>query len=139
MNIGNKTLISESIDVDTLEKNRMVFVGKLLEFEKNTNLYKFAFKVEKVIMRLEMKFSYDKCEIKQFYPDSVAEFSLINNDKGDYCLKLNNTHTLCFITETSLIKCDEKEIKLKYNLYDKNTNQIISMNEISIVGEMDIC
>ena len=135
----NRTLVRESLDLETYQKDRMVFVGKLTDYNQETKTYKFAFKFEKVIMRLEMTFKNDKCKIVQIYPDSVTEFTLKMNSKEDYCLILNNSYKLFFVTEASLIKYDEKEIKLKYNLYDKNTNQAISINEISIIGENDIC
>ena len=135
----NRTLVRESIDIETFEKDRMVFSGKLLDYDKENNVYKFAFKVEKVIMRIEMTFNGDSCKVVQSYPDSHTEFTLKVNSKEDYCLILNNSYKLFFLTEASLIKYDENQIKLKYNLYDKNTKQVISMNEISIIGESDIC
>lgn len=135
----NRTLVRESIDIETFEKERMVFNGKLIDYNEKNKTFKFAFKVEKSIMRIEMTFFKDSCKIIQNYPDSTTEFTLKVNNKEDYCLILNNSYKLFFLTEASLIKYDEKQIKLKYNLYDKNTKQVISMNEISIIGECDIC
>lgn len=137
MNMLNKTLIRESFDCDTYEKERMVYVGKLLSFENN--LYKFSFKVDESIMRLEMKFDHDKCFIKQFYPSSKCEFTLSLNKKEKYFLELNNSYKLFFITEASLIKHDDLQIKLKYNLFDENSKRVISFNEITIIGDDEVC
>lgn len=139
MNNLNRVLVSDFFDCSSYERTRTSFRGKLLSYDAKLNKYKFAFKVEDSLMRLELTFIDGKCEIFQSYPDSFSEFTLSMNKKEDYCLTLQNTHKLFFVTEATLIKYDELQINLKYNLYDKNTNEVISFNEISIIGESDVC
>lgn len=134
----NCILIRDSFDCSTNEKDRMSFVGKLLE-KKEYSKFVFAFKVEEQIMRMDIIFNENVCEIYQKYPDSSMEMILNLKSDGYYRLKLSNGYSLSFITKTSFIKYDEFNIELKYNLFDGNTNQIISVNEIKIMGDEKIC
>ncbi len=131
------TLIRETIYFDTNQKEKEEYAGKLIS--KEVNKFSYAFKVDNEIMRLEMEFKDGMCFIKQSYPSTFIEFCLNLNQKEKYCLNLSSNHKLFFITETSLIKFDELEIKLKYNLYEESSNEIISSNEIRIIGDGEIC
>lgn len=139
MNNMNWTLTRESFDCSTLEKDRMVFMGKLLSFDKEANIFKVAFKIENDLMRMEMQFNKNSCKIVEKYKDYNCDFTLTLEKKEKYCLTLNSGYHLFFITEASLIKFDELEIILKYNLYDESSKQVISFNEIKISGESKIC
>lgn len=135
----NWTLIRESFDCSTLEKERMVFIGKLLAYDKKLNQYKFAFKVENQVLRMDMTFNKNSCKIMENYPDSSCDFTLTLEKKEKYSLTLHSGYHLFFITEASLIKFDELEIILKYNLYDESSKKVISFNEIKVIGESKIC
>ena len=76
--------------------------------------------------------------VKQRFKDANIEITFLLNKKGKYCLNLENSYSLCFITEATFIKHSENEINLKYNLFDEKTNKIISLNEIIIIGE-ELC
>ena len=134
----NCILIRDSFDCSTNEKDRLTFVGKLLE-KKDDSKFVFAFKVEEQIMRMEIIFNENLCEIHQKYPDSSAKIVLNLINDGYYRLELANGYSLTFITKTSFIKYDDFNIELKYNLFDGNSNQIISVNEIKIMGDDKIC
>lgn len=139
MNNLNRVLISDFFDCSTYERTRTSFRGKLLSFDQKLNTFKFAFKVDDSLMRLELTFKDGKCQVYQSYPDSFSEFVLALNEKETYCLTLQSSYKLFFVTEATLINYDDLQINLKYNLYDKNTNEVISFNEISIIGENDVC
>lgn len=130
------TLIRDSFDSYTKEREHVLYSGKLLK--KDRSVLHFAFKVEDGISRINISYESEVCHIKQVYSDSVSEMDLSLKKKLKYYLKLNSGYTLNFYTEASFIKIDEFEIKLKYNLYDDKSN-LISMNEVSIIGEDGIC
>ena len=122
------TLIRETIYFDTNQKEKVEYAGKLIS--KEVNKFSYAFKVDNEIMRLEMEFKDGMCFIKQSYPSTFIEFCLNPNQKEKYCLNLSSNHKLFFITEASLIKFDELE---------ESSNEIISSNEIRIIGDGEIC
>jgi len=130
------TLIRESFLVDTNERERVVYTGKLINSTDNT--IKYVFKVEDGISRMTIIMNDDGCNIEQSFNDSLSKMEFILNKKGKYQLKMQNGYTLNFLTEASLIKIDDFEIKLKYNLYDEKLN-LISLVDINIIGEDTIC
>ena len=125
-----------SFDILTNEKSSDEFHGALIS--KNDNKYKFAFKVDGNILTLEIISDFERVFVKQRFKDANIEITFLLNKKGKYCLNLENSYSLCFITEATFIKHSENEINLKYNLFDEKTNKIISLNEIIIIGE-ELC
>lgn len=135
----NCILVRESFDCSTNENDKMTFTGKIVETPKGCSKFNFVFKVEEQVMRMEIIFKKDSCQIMQKYPDSTSEIVLNLHSEGYYRLELSNGYSLSFITKTSFIKYDDFKIELKYNLLDGNSNKIISVNEIKIMGDDKIC
>lgn len=136
---NNRTLISENFDLKTQERNRQVYIGKLLSISDDLLEHSYAFKIEDYILRMNIKFSKSKCEVIQNFPDSKSKITLTINQKELYEMTLNNGYVLNFVTEANLIQNDLNGVKLKYYLFDKNTKEVISLNEITIIGENDVC
>lgn len=134
MRFQNFIFIRESFDMATLEKDRAVYQGKLLDAELN-KLYSFVFKIENEIVRMIISVENQVVTIREKYKNEEVIIILEEKKHREYQLKLNSIHTFTLITEASLIKVDDFSLEMKYNLIDKVNGQVISFHEIHIAGE----
>lgn len=129
--------VRETYDVQTNQRDRFVYSGALLS--KIGSEYDFAFKFEEGISRIHLHRQKDALIFTQQYASTTSKLVLNLKSKGQYQLNLLNGKTLIFISETSFIKVDDFRLDFKYNLYDEYAKEILSIIEISIIGENKIC
>lgn len=127
------SLIRESFDCSTYERDRTVFSGRKTGEKDGAILY--AFRVEDRVMRMSLSFEDGRCRILQVYPDSSSELLLDPRGRGYYALTLSSGHRLVLIAETTFMKHDDFETVFKYNLYEEHSEKVISFNEVTIKGD----
>lgn len=138
MNTIKCTFIRESFETTTKERDRKVYQGALISIDKVENKYKYAFKIEDGILRMEIFVRNQEILIEQTFADAKSKMNFSLTKKGGYTLTLSNGYQLDFATSTNYLNVVDFNIDLKYNLVDKNNNQVISFNEIHILRE-DVC
>lgn len=135
----NRILIRESFDCSTYEKDRQLYRGKLLSYDVLENKYSYAFKIDELLLRMNLVVNQMKVTIIQNYPDAEAKFVLEEGKRNIYEICLNTGHKLCFMTETEKLEINPKCFEFKFRLLDEKGKDVISFNEIKLTGDEEIC
>lgn len=128
-------LIRNSYDCSSNEQERMEFKGKQVKCNLLSQEYSYAFKVEESLMRMDITKNGEVVEIKQIFSSASSSMKLELNKKHIYTMTISTGHSLEFIVEASEIFFSKDIIRFKYRLLDKNKEDLISLNEISISEE----
>ena len=135
MSYKNCIFKRESYDCYTHEKDSVIYNGKLVKEDVDSNELSYAFKVEDALMRMLIKKDGDKFIINQEFQSGSSSMTIQLNKKHLYTMKLQTGHTLNFLILANDVKFSKGNISFKYQLIDKLKDEIISLNEIIIKEE----